>query len=176
MGRTRFRFGNGEMPHFLTATTVEWLPAFIEPNAANIIVQALRFAREQRGMRLFAYVIMENHLHLVAQAENLPDLLRRFKSYTARRAIDDMKKTNHPALAQMQFAKKTHKQESEHQFWQEGHRPRMLGSAEEMRQAIEYVHMNPVKRGYVDLPEHWRYSSARDYLGRPGLVGIDEWS
>jgi len=44
---------------------------------------------------------------------------------------------------------------------------RMLGKT------IEYVHYNPVKRGYVDTPEHWRYSSARDYGGQKGLVSVD---
>jgi len=34
---------------------------------------------------------------------------------------------------------------------------------------------NPVKRGYVELPEHWRYSSARNYLGQVGLIEIDPW-
>ena len=39
-----------------------------------------------------------------------------------------------------------------------------------MRQKVEYIHFNPVKRGYVDKPEHWRYSSARNYLEQPGLL------
>ena len=41
-----------------------------------------------------------------------------------------------------------------------------------MRQKIEYIHFNPVKRGYVDEPEHWRYSSARDYAGIAGLPEV----
>ncbi len=41
-----------------------------------------------------------------------------------------------------------------------------------MRQKIEYVHNNPVKRGYVDEAEHWRYSSARDYAGVKGLIDV----
>jgi hypothetical protein len=44
-----------------------------------------------------------------------------------------------------------------------------------VRQKLEYIHHNPVKRGYVDSPEHWRYSSARNYLGEPGLIAIDPW-
>ena len=43
-----------------------------------------------------------------------------------------------------------------------------------MRQKIEYIHNNPVKRGYVDKQEHWRYSSARNYLGMEGLIDIDK--
>jgi len=45
-----------------------------------------------------------------------------------------------------------------------------------MRQKVEYIHHNPVKRGYVDNAEHWRYSSARNYLGKPGLLEVcREW-
>jgi len=41
---------------------------------------------------------------------------------------------------------------------------------------FDYIHDNPVKRGYVDDPVHWRYSSARDYAGQPGLVKvITDW-
>jgi hypothetical protein len=42
-----------------------------------------------------------------------------------------------------------------------------------MRQKIEYIHHNPVKRGYVDDDVHWRYSSARNYAGQEGLLKID---
>jgi hypothetical protein len=41
-----------------------------------------------------------------------------------------------------------------------------------MRQKIDYIHYNPVKRGFVDEPEHWRYSSARNYAGLPGLIDV----
>ena len=51
----------------------------------------------------------------------------------------------------------------------------MVFSEPVLREKLEYTHQNPVKRGYVDLPEHWRYSSARNYPGQPGLIGIDSW-
>ncbi|MGZ8915414.1 MAG: transposase, partial [Methylobacter sp.] len=41
-----------------------------------------------------------------------------------------------------------------------------------MRQKLDYIHHNPVKRGYVDQPEHWRYSSARNYAGQDGLIEV----
>jgi len=47
---------------------------------------------------------------------------------------------------------------------------------EMMRQKVEYIHQNPVIRGYVDRPEHWRYSSARNYLGIEGFLEVcREW-
>jgi hypothetical protein len=51
----------------------------------------------------------------------------------------------------------------------------MVISEAVMREKLDYIHQNPVKRGYVDEPEHWRYSSARDYAGRKGLVEVDAW-
>ncbi|TCL34896.1 hypothetical protein EV691_101338 [Azotobacter chroococcum] len=45
-----------------------------------------------------------------------------------------------------------------------------------MRQKLDYIHHNPVRRGYVERPEHWRYSSARNYAGEPGLLEIAGWS
>ncbi len=51
-----------------------------------------------------------------------------------------------------------------------------LQSMEMLTQKIDYIHFNPVKRGYVDKPEDWRYSSARHYVGREGLIDIyQQW-
>ena len=69
-----------------------------------------------------------------------------------------------------------HKRDREYRFWQEGAHAEMIFSEAVMREKLNYIHRNPVKRGYVDSPEHWRYSSARNYLGEPGLIGIDPWS
>jgi len=43
-----------------------------------------------------------------------------------------------------------------------------------MQQKIEYIHHNPVKRGYVDDPLHWRYSCARNYAGLEGLSAVEQ--
>lgn len=42
-----------------------------------------------------------------------------------------------------------------------------------MRQKLDYIPMNPVKRGYVDKPEDWRYSSARNYADLEGLIEVE---
>lgn len=44
-----------------------------------------------------------------------------------------------------------------------------------MRQKLDYIHNNPIKRGYVAQAEHWRYSSAANYFGGEGLIEIDAW-
>ena len=45
-----------------------------------------------------------------------------------------------------------------------------------MLKKLEYTHNNPVRRGFVDEPEHCRYSSARNYAGRSGLIEVEtDW-
>jgi hypothetical protein len=75
-------------------------------------------------------------------------------------------------LQQLTFYKTHHKMESNYQFWQEGTHPQQIQDAEMMRQKLDYIHYNPVKRGYVDEPVHWRYSSARNYAGEQGMIEI----
>jgi REP element-mobilizing transposase RayT len=121
-------------------------------------------------------VILENHLHFVAQAPDLSKCLSQFKSFTARQIINDLQsKGAHRALQRLRFSKRAHKQDRLYQLWQEGSHAEMVYSESVMRQKLEYIHNNPVKRGYVDLPEHWRYSSARNYAGMDGLIEIQRW-
>ena len=96
-----------------------------------------------------------------------------FKSYTALRLIDLLQSAGAKTiLKQLAFRKARHKVDREHQLWQEGSHPQQFSSDEMMRQKIDYIHYNPVKRGFVDEPEHWRYSSARNYAGLPGLIDV----
>ncbi|MBL8483197.1 MAG: hypothetical protein JNJ60_13440, partial [Rhodocyclaceae bacterium] len=132
--------------------------------------------RRHDGLRLFGYVILENHLHFVAQAPHLDKCVSSFKSYTAARLIELLETCKaERLLARLRFAKTAHKDDREYQFWQEGSHAEMVLSEAVMREKLDYIHANPVKRGYVDTPEHWRYSSARNYLGQPGLLDIDRW-
>ena len=75
-------------------------------------------------------------------------------------------------LDQLAFYKKAHKGERAYQFWQEGVHPEIIQGEDMMRQKIDYIHQNPVKRGYVDQATHWRYSSARNYENDVGLIDI----
>jgi hypothetical protein len=75
-------------------------------------------------------------------------------------------------LQQFAFYKKAHKKDREHQVWEEGSHPQLMQNEQMLRQKLDYIHFNPVKRGYVDKPEHWRYSSARNYMGQDGLIDV----
>jgi len=75
-------------------------------------------------------------------------------------------------LELLEFFKRAHKQNTTYQVWEEGNHPQIIESETVMLQKLDYIHWNPVKRGYVDQPEQWRYSSARNYAGQPGLIEV----
>ena len=177
MGRSRYRILEADKPHFLTCTVLEWLPVFTRPDAVQILLDSWVHQREHAGLQLFGYVILENHLHFVAQAPRLDKCLSSFKSFTATRLIRLLETQGAERLLQcLRSAKPAHKHDRQYQFWQEGSHAEMVFSEAMMREKLDYIHYNPVKRGYVDAPEHWRYSSARNCLGQPGLIEIDTWS
>jgi REP element-mobilizing transposase RayT len=176
MGRSRYVISEPSQPHFLTCTVLEWLPIFTRPDAVQILFNTWTYQRQNHGLRLYGYVVLENHLHFAAQAPRLDRCVAGFKSWTATRLIELLEQHQvERILARLRFAKRAHKTDREHQFWQEGSHAEMIMGEEMLREKLEYIHRNPVKRGYVDLPEHWCYSSARNYLGEPGLVEIDRW-
>ncbi|MFH1006914.1 MAG: transposase [Candidatus Latescibacterota bacterium] len=149
------------------------LPIFAGPAVAQIVLDSWRCLREEHRLEIYAYVIMENHLHLIASSEQLSKEIGDFKSFTARKIIDFLVETNaQHFLGQLVFHKLQHKMDRSYQFWQEGSHPQLIQGEDMMRQKIEYIHENPVRRGYVDDPTHWRYSSARDYVGQPGLFDV----
>src|SRR5690606_7518506 len=100
-----------------------------------------------------------------------------FKGFTAREILREAGQSKRQwLLNQFEYFKKRHKTRSTFQVWQEGAHPQLIRDAAMFSQKAGYIHENPVRAGWVDAPEHWRYSSARNFLGLPGRVlEIDEW-
>ncbi len=177
MARSRYKIFEESHPHFLTSTVVNWLPIFGSPPITQIVLDSLQFPQKHERLTVYAYVILENHLHLIASADNLSKEIANFRSYTARQIIDFYQAKNvQYILKQLNYHKLRHKTDRDYQLWQEGTHPQLIQGEVMMRQKIEYIHYNPVKRGYVDEPTHWRYSSARNYAGQKGLLEVQtEW-
>ena len=62
----------------------------------------------------------------------------------------------------------------QYQFWQHENHSILLDNAEMLEQRITYLHENPVRAGFVELAEYWKYSSATDYYTKTkkGLLEI----
>jgi putative transposase len=87
MPRSRYHVLHGQYPHFMTATINNWLPLFTHPETVNIVLDSWRFLQQSSRFEIFGYVILENHLHLVARSQDLSRDMQRFKSYTAREIV-----------------------------------------------------------------------------------------
>jgi putative transposase len=172
--RSRYKIAELEAPHFITCTIVGWLPVFTRTKYLDIITDSLSFCRQQKGVRLHAYVILDNHLHLVVSADNLSQVIRDFKRHTANETLAVARQEDKQwLLKQFEFFKGVHKGESQHQVWQEAFHPQAITTEDKLRQKLEYIHHNPARIGLVDRAEDWRYSSARNYFGRDGVLEID---
>ena len=164
MGRSRYKITDNTAPHFVTFTVLHWIPIFTNPATVNIIFNSLKFLQKE-GLKINAFVILENHMHFILQSDNLSKDIQRLKSFTAKKIINFLQQKNiKTILEQLAFYKKSHKNQTHYQLWQEGCHPEIISTVGMMRQKIQYIHDNPVKRGYVDFSEHWRYSSYRNYF------------
>jgi REP element-mobilizing transposase RayT len=173
MGRSQYKIYETHFPYFLTSTIADSIPLFSDPEIAQLILDGLVYMQTSRDVEIYAYVLMENHIHFIARDEELIQTIQNFKSFTAHQIVAFLNNRNrYRILQQLKRAKLRHKSQSKYQVWQEGYHPKQINTHEMMIQKIEYIHNNPVKRGYVDFPEQWRYSSARNYLDSQALIPV----
>jgi putative transposase len=175
--RSRYRILERDFAHFVTGTTVAWLPVFTTAARCDILVQAFQFCRAHKDLKLYAWVILDTHFHAIVAAPNLTRVLADLKRHTARQIIELLEAERRDGLLrQLREERAPHKTESQHQLWQEGSHPQAIMSDAIMLQKLQYVHNNPVRRGLVAFPEHWRYSSAHEWLpGTTAELQCDLW-
>jgi REP element-mobilizing transposase RayT len=122
-------------------------------------------------------VILDNHFHAILAAPDLSRLMADIKRHTAKLLLAQLAKDGADCLInQLAFFRRRDRVESTHQIWQEGFHPQAIHDDAMMQQKLDYIHANPVKRGLVALPEHWRYSSAHEWLeGAMPSFKCDPW-
>jgi putative transposase len=172
--RTRYKIIEVDQIFFITSTIIEWIPIFTRKPYIDILINSLDFCRQNKGLKLYGYVIMDNHVHLVVSGDNLSNIIKDFKRHTAREIIKlAQKEDKNWLLNQFKFYRQKFKSASDYQVWQEGFHPQQIISEKMLHQKIEYIHNNPVRAGLVEKPQDWIYSSAKNYLGLEAVIKID---
>jgi len=162
--KSSYKITEADGVYFITDTIVAWLPVFISHTYCQILIDSFRYCQTEKELFIYAYVIMDNHFHMVAAGPDLSNTIASIKKYTAKVILQQAQQDGKEWLInQFVYFKKAHKTKSQHQIWQEGSHPQLIHSTDMLVQKIEYIHYNPVERGLVDKPEHWRYSSARNF-------------
>ena len=178
---TKYRITDHQVPHFFTLTVAEWVDVFSRQVYKDILIQSLQFCIKNKGLLINAYVIMTNHLHLIAkvrEAYNLTNTIRDFKRYTADYIYRCIKEE--PAESRRNWMLWLFESQGERsssnvnfKFWQHENHPILLNSNEMTDARLEYIHQNPVKAGICFRSEDYVYSSASDYAGDKGVLEVE---
>ncbi len=180
-GTTSYRIGDQNALHFITLTAVGWLDIFTRKIYKDLIVNSLDFAVKNKGLEIYAYCIMSNHIHLIVRASegfNLSDILRDFKKFTSRQIINLIKEENESRREWMlnlfQYAGQKNPNNKNFQVWRHDNHPVELYSSDVIDQKLDYIHKNPVVAGIVENEEDYIYSSARNFAGLTSVLQIEE--
>ena len=169
----KYKFHNPEGVYFISFAVQGWVDVFTRSEYKNIIIDNLSYCQKNKGLELFAWCLMTNHIHLIARASEgntLPNILRDFKKFTSKQVVKAI--TENERESRKEWLLHQFKTADGIRFWRRDNRPIELWSNAVIDQKLNYLHQNPVVEGLVFRAEDYVYSSATDYAGQHGLLDI----
>ena len=169
-----YKFYNSGGLYFVSFAVVDWIDVFTRNEYKDIIVESLDFCQKNKGLELFAWCVMTNHVHLIIRAKEkyvLQDIMRDFKKFTSKEIINAIRENSQENRKEWLLEKFITKDSS--RFWGTDNHPIELWSNKVIDQKLDYLHKNPVEEGLVFHAEHYVYSSAIDYAGEKGLLDVN---
>ena len=167
MPSLRINSANENETHFLTITVIEWMDIFTKLEYFQTIIDSLKFCRENKGLLLYEYVIMTNHSHLIVRAKehyNLSQIISDFKKHTTRQILKILESDNRKYILTLIKNSYSKKLGYNNQIWKRENHAEPIAGERFFFQKVNYIHNNPVKKGFVAKAEDWLYSSARNRL------------
>jgi putative transposase len=177
----RYKIHDQQGIYFITCTAIAWVDIFTRQRYKDVIIESLNFCIEKKELKVHGWVLMTNHLHLIISAVGkipLVDIIRDFKKYTSGKIKSLLKKEDGESrrewmLSIFTLAGTDNPNNKDFQLWKSDNRPIELYTFDVMKQKLQYIHNNPVKAGFVAMPEHWLYSSAGAYMNMESIIKID---
>ena len=167
------------LPHFLTVTIVDWVDVFSRKNYKDCVIDCFEYCIKNKGMILYSYVIMSNHIHMIVQSNEgkLSDLIRDFKKFTSKTILEKIQSEPESRrewmLERFKLATESHSRNTNFQFWQLGNHAEEIYSEKFMWSKIDYIHFNPVRAGIVYNPQDYIYSSSSNYIDSKGIIEVE---
>ncbi|MFC6998761.1 REP-associated tyrosine transposase [Rufibacter roseus] len=176
----KYKAKNPEGIYFVTFAVVQWVDVFTRREYKDILVESLRYCQQKKGLIIYAWCIMTNHLHLALGTDGgmaLADIIRDFKKYTSValvRAIQENIQESRKdwMLSILKEAAAGSSKHLKYQFWQNQYHPVELTNNDQQQRCLDYIHQNPVATGIVSEAEAYVFSSATDYAGGKGLIAV----
>ena len=176
---TKYKFSDQDQLYFVSFAVVNWIDLFIRNEYKQIILDSWRHCQANKGLEIYGWCIMTSHVHMIigSNQNKLEDIMRDMKRHTSeelKRAIQSNPAESRKEwmLWMMERAGQKNSNNSNFQLWQQDNHPIELFNSKILHQKLDYIHYNPVEAGFVEKPEDYLYSSARDYYGLPGLIDI----
>ena len=175
-----YQIKNQKGLYFLTLQVVGWADIFTRQFYRDIIIDSFVYCRKSKGLKVYSYVIMSNHVHCIVSAENnLSDVIRDFKKFTSKEILKLVNENTQESRKEWLFMifkyhAKFNKRVEKFQFWTHENHAVELTSNEMIESRINYIHQNPVRAGYVEQEHEFIYSSAKNFAGLINLMEIDE--
>jgi REP element-mobilizing transposase RayT len=169
----KYKFHNPEGVYFVSFAVQGWVDVFTRIEYKNILIDNLEYCQIHKGLEIFAWCIMTNHLHLVIRAKEevlLQNILRDYKKFTSKAIIQAI--TDNNQESRKEWLLNQFKTTEGYRFWRGDNKPIELWSNKVIDEKINYIHQNPVEEGIVFRAEDYLYSSAADYAGEKGLLDV----
>ena len=172
-----YKIDDAEGLYFVTFSVVEMAHALSLPAAKDIIVESLIFCQHNKGLKLYAWVIMDNHIHLIMDGKKGPAIIRDLKKFTSTKILQLIKsqpntKVQNSLIKKFGDVGKNNPHNRRNQLWIQNYHAVLLYSPRMMYQRLNYLHNNPVLAGLVDQDHKYLYSSAVNYYGGKGLINL----
>jgi putative transposase len=175
----KYKVRNTEGIYFITATVIDWVDLFTRPVYKHILIDSLEHCTQNKGLVIYAYVIMTNHVHLLVsinEENKLEATIRDFKKFTSKKFIEAIEENAESRrewlLKKFSFASDRIKRGSKYKIWKDGFHPVEMSNREILEQKLNYIHENPVIEEIVVNVEDYKYSSAINYAGGIGQLTI----
>ena len=147
--------------YFVTTTVVDWVDIFTRPKYKHIVIDSLAYCQQHKGLKVYAWVLMSNHLHMIISVEGqqtVGDVMRDFKKHTSKQVLrklqSDLQESRREwMLDRFSFAAGNDTKATNYKLWQDGYHPELLYTEEFYRQKLDYIHNNPVDRKLSPTPK-----------------------
>jgi REP element-mobilizing transposase RayT len=170
-----------QLPHFdiegavyFVTTRLREDQSLITKFEAEIIQKVILDLSNEEEIRLHAYAIMPNHLHILLEPKShgISKTMQLIKGRSSRQ-INVWRKANaSPTLHHLRMGRALGRSDFSHppNLWQKGFFDFTILTEKKFKEKINYIHYNPVKWGLVEKAENYKYSSAREYKRKYGEV------
>jgi len=163
--------------YLLTLNTIDRVDIFIRPFFKQIIVESLNYFIEKKGLVVYGWCLMTNHLHLIVQPKDgfdLSTLIKDFKAFTAKIILEDLNTESEMRRTWIMKRIREAALFDKLDLWENSDHPIQVNAEEResITESLKQIHNNPVRNKIVASPQDYLHSSARNYAGLKGLVNI----